>query len=387
MTRFEEIEKRMKAIKAEIDVDGADLDALEKEINELKDEKRILTEKVEKRKALIDEVSKDETAPIIKNFKEEIREERTLEFTKDNVLETKEYRSAFLKNLQKRELTEIEQRALTTASNSVGAALPTETQNEIITKLKEYSPMMNEITLLQVEGNVKFAVENTVNDAALHTEGATITASADALVTVSLAGYEVTKLITVSKSVATMSINAFETWLVDMLVEGIANKINGFLISGTGSSQPTGIDYAQTWDTTNSVTVGVSSSLTAANVQKLCSLLNGGYDADAKFYMSKKTLFNDFLVLQDNSKHALVSREGANYLVYGYPVILDSRVTEHEAYLGNLKKAVVGNLAESVTVTSDFDVKTNSFDFLGCAIFDSKIAVGEAIVKLVKATE
>jgi HK97 family phage major capsid protein len=384
MTRLQEIESRMTAIKVELDVDGADLDALETEINSLKEERKALTDKIEKRKALLDGVANLENPTIIKTFEDE-KEKRTMEFNKDNVLGSVEYRSGFLKRLQNVEMNEIEKRALTTAEASVGAALPTQTQNDILTKVKQYAPLLDEITLLQVAGNVKFAVEGTVNDAALHSEGASITASADTMITVSLGGYEITKLITISKSVATMSINAFESWLTNMLAEAIANKISAYLISGTGSSQPTGIEKAQTWGATNSVSVALAGSLTAANVQTLCGLLPGGYDNSAKFLMSKKTLFTDFMPLQDNAKHALVSKEGNTYYVYGYPVIFDERVTYHEAYLGNYKKAIIGNLAENVSVNSAFDIKTNSFDFLGCAIFDSKVGIGEAVVKLVKA--
>jgi HK97 family phage major capsid protein len=385
MTRLQEIEKRMSAIKAEIETEGADLGALETEVTTLKEERKVLIEKIEKRKALLDSVAGIENPKVIENF-EEKPEARKMEFNKDNVLGSPEYRSAFMKRLQKLELNEVEQRALTVASNSVGAAVPTQTAEDIVTKVKEYAPLLGEITLLYVPGGVKFAVEGTINDAALHTEGTDISASADTLITVTLGSYEITKLVTISKSVSAMSISTFEAWLVDMLAQGIANKISGYLITGTGSSQPTGIEKAQSWDATNSVTVALNSSLTAANVQTLCGLLKSGYDAGAKWIMSKKTLFTDFMPLQDNAKHSLVTNEGNKYYVYGTPVLLDERVTLHEAFLGNLKKAVVGNLAENINVVYDFDVKTNSFDYLGCAIFDSKIAVGEAVVKLVKAT-
>ena len=102
--------------------------------------------------------------------------------------------------------------------------------------------------------------------------------------------------------------------------------------------------------------------------------------------MSKKILFTDFMPLQDTAKHDLVTKEGASYYIYGYPVLLEDRVIFHEAFLGNLKKAYVGNLAESVNVVSAFDIKTNSFDYLGSAIFDGKVPIGEAVVKLIKAT-
>lgn len=295
------------------------------------------------------------------------------------------YRVAFFKRLQGKELSPEEMTAYSSGASSAGAVIPTQTAEEIITKLKERAPLLQEITLLQVQGNVTFAVEGTNNAAAIHTENASITPAADTLVKVSLSGWEVTKLIQVSDTVKTMSINAFEGWLVDMLVESIADKISDMIINGTGSSQAKGIEKANTWGDTNSVTVTKAGSLTSANVQTLIGLLGGGYDANAKFIMSKKTLYTDFMPLQDNSKNDIVTREGRSYYVYGYPVLIDSRVTEHEAYLGDLKK-YVANLAESVNVKADFDIDTNSNKYLGVAIFDGAPALGEAFVKLVKAT-
>lgn len=295
------------------------------------------------------------------------------------------YRVAFFKRLQGKELSPEELTAYSSGASSAGAVIPTQTAEEIITKLKERAPLLQEITLLQVQGNVTFAVEGTNNAAAIHTENASITPAADTLVKVSLSGWEVTKLIQVSDTVKTMSINAFEGWLVDMLVESIADKISDMIINGTGSSQAKGIEKANTWGDKNSVSVAKAGSLTAANVQTLIGLLGGGYDANAKFIMSKKTLYTDFMPLQDNSKNDIVTREGRNYYVYGYPVLIDSRVTEHEAYLGDLKK-YVANLAESVNVKADFDIDTNSNKYLGVAIFDGTPALGEAFVKLVKAT-
>lgn len=295
------------------------------------------------------------------------------------------YRVAFFKRLQGKELSPEELTAYSSGASSAGAVIPTQTAEEIITKLKERAPLLQEITLLQVQGNVTFAVEGTNNAAAIHTENASITPAADTLTKVSLSGWEVTKLVQVSDTVKTMSINAFEGWLVDMLVESIADKISDLIINGTGSSQAKGIEKVNTWGDTNSVSVAKAESLTAANVQTLIGLLGGGYDANAKFIMSKKTLYTDFMPLQDNSKNDIVTREGRSYYVYGYPVLIDSRVTEHEAYLGDLKK-YVANLAESVNVKADFDIDTNSNKYLGVAIFDGAPALGEAFVKLVKAT-
>ena len=381
--RIKEIEARLAAIKKEIEERGdamkaEEIDALEKETKELTEERAGLIAAAEKRNGILDNIAKG--AGIVS---------RTFEQKQDNAdpddpFGTPEYRSAWLKNLRRLPLTDAEKRAYANASGTGAEVVPTQTANEIISKVKKLAPMLNEVTLLHVKGAVKFVVEGTNNDAAIHTENAAITPAADTLTTVTLSGYEIVKLVQISDTVMTMSIAAFESWIVDMLAEAIARKVEDFFINGTGTSQPKGIDKANTWGATNSVSVGASASLTAANVQTLIGLLNAGYDRNAKFVMSKRTLFTDFMPLQDNSKNHIVTVQGNSYFVYGYPVLLSDYVKEHEAFLGDFKK-VCANLAESINVKNAYDIDTNSYKYSGIAIFDCQPAIGEAFVKLVKA--
>ena len=383
--RIKEIEARLAAIKKEIKERGdamkaEEIDALEKETKELTEERAGLIAAAEKRNGILDNIAKG--AGIVS---------RTFEQKQDNAdpddpFGTPEYRSAWLKNLRRLPLTDAEKRAYANASGTGAEVVPTQTANEIISKVKKLAPMLNEVTLLHVKGAVKFAVEGTNNDAAIHKENAAITAAADTLTTVTLTGYEIIKLVQISDTVMTMSIAAFESWIVDMLAEAIARKVEDFFINGTGSSQPKGIDKANTWGAENSVTVTKAGSLTAANVQTLIGLLNAGYDRNAKFAMSKKTLFTDFMPLQDNSKNHIVTVQGNNYFVYGYPVLLSDYVKEHEAFLGDFKK-VCANLAENINVKNAYDIDTNSYKYSGIAIFDCTPAIGEAFVKLAKAAE
>ena len=383
--RIKEIEARLAAIKKEIEERGdamkaEEIDALEKETKELTEERAGLIAAAEKRNGILDNIAKG--AGIVS---------RTFEQKQDNAdpddpFGTPEYRSAWLKNLRRLPLTDAEKRAYANASGTGAEVVPTQTANEIISKVKKLAPMLNEVTLLHVKGAVKFAVEGTNNDAAIHKENAAITAAADTLTTVTLTGYEIIKLVQISDTVMTMSIAAFESWIVDMLAEAIARKVEDFFINGTGSSQPKGIDKANTWGATNSVTVANTGALSAANVQTLIGLLPSGYDRNGKFVMNKKTLFTDFMPLQDNSKNHIVTVQNNAYFVYGYPVLLSDYVADHEAFLGDFKK-VCANLAENIGVKSAYDIDTNSYKYSGIAIFDCAPAIGEAIVKLVKATD
>lgn len=382
--RIKEIEARLAAIKKEIEERGdamkaEEIDALEKETKELTEERAGLIAAAEKRNGILDNIAKGGGVSVRSFGKKE--EDNT---DPDDPFGTPEYRSAWLKNLRRLPLTDAEKRAYANASGTGAEVVPTQTANEIISKVKKLAPMLNEVTLLHVKGAVKFVVEGTNNDAAIHTENAAITPAADTLTTVTLSGYEIVKLVQISNTVMTMSIAAFESWIVDMLAEAIARKVEDFFINGTGTSQPKGIDKANTWGATNSVTVGASASLTAANVQTLIGLLNAGYDRNAKFVMSKRTLFTDFMPLQDTSKNHIVTVQGNSYFVYGYPVLLSDYVKEHEAFLGDFKK-VCANLAESINVKNAYDIDTNSYKYSGIAIFDCQPAIGEAFVKLVKA--
>mgnify|MGYP000844853596 CR=1 FL=1 len=377
--RLQEIEKRLSEIKIELEKEGADIDALEKETKDLISERKAILEKIEKRNKIINDITSGAGNPI-PGLTPKPEENRTAEFTQ----ESPEYRSAFLKHLRRLDLTEIEQRAFTTVAGSAGAVIPTQTQNRVIEIVKQYAPLLAEINLMQVPGGVRVPVEDVVSEATKHAENATITVSDDKLKYVDLFGYEITKLLQISKSVMQMSVDAFENWLTSNLGRSLAAKITSLIIGGSGDGEAKGIN-AITWNENNSITVGASASLTVNDVTALIGLLPGGYDANAKFLMSKKTLFTDFMPLKDSSKHDLVTREGNQYYIYGYPVMLDERIPLHEAILGDFRAGYYGNMPEEINVVNQFDIDTNSYKFLGTGMFDGKPALPDAFVKLRKA--
>lgn len=384
-----EIEMRLAAIRDEIAAKGegitdAELTAYEQEIENLTSERSNAQTLVERRNKLLASIAAGEKGEEKRGFLGMLDESASAK--PDDPRASAEFRSAWAKKMRGETLSAVELRAYSSATSTYGPeVIPTEVANEILTKAVDLAPILDDITLLHVNGKVSYPVQGTNNAAALHTENASITAAADTLSKVDLAGYEIAKLVQISDAVKNMSIPAFEGWLIETLGTAIADKINDYIVNGTGSSQPGGINAANTWGATNSVTVAASASLTSANVQALIGLLPEAYDEKAKFVMSKRTLFTDFMPLQDNSKNSIVTVEGKNYFVYGYPVRLSSKVTLHNAFLGDLTK-YVGNLAEDITVKNDFDIDTNSYKYLGVALFDGKAGLGEAFVKLAKAT-
>ena len=144
MKTIKEIEARMAAIAKELEDDeNADVEKLTKEVEELEAEKKSLVEAAEKRSALLEKAKS--SAIVVEGDGEE--EKRKVD------AEQAEYRTAFLKRLQGKDLTESEKRAY--ALSGVNGALPVATADEVIKKLSQYAPMLEEITLLRVPGQVK----------------------------------------------------------------------------------------------------------------------------------------------------------------------------------------------------------------------------------------
>lgn len=371
--RMREIEARKAELRAMLEGDG------EVNLDEITTELRALTteyENLETRKKTLEGLN-DGSIPAREVTSPAARSADELDLER-------EYRSAWLKNVRNLELTDAEKRAITTATSSAGAAVPTATRNKIIEKVKQYCPLLDKIDLLRVPGIVKVPAEGTTADAAVHSEGATITADDDTLLNVTLSGYEVTKLITISKSVEKMAIDAFEDWLSNKLARKISDKINKLILLGSGTNEAQGIN-AITWGATNSVTVAKTASLTSANVQAAVALLNEGYDSGAEWLVSKSTFFTDFHPLMNNSKDNIITEDHGVYRIMGYPVSMNDNVPAHEAILGNIYRGYLGNMPEDITITSQFVTRENAFDFLGCAIFDGKVQAVEAFVKIVKA--
>lgn len=370
---YEEIQTELRSLEEKLEneeIQEEELTQIEEKVKELEEEKKALESKAEKRDATLKMVKQGLEGAVIESAEERKEEIKMEEVNK---------RSVFFKKLLGRELNE-EERALASTTTAV---IPTETSEKIFDKMVKLVPLLGEIELFHVPGNLKFAVETTRANAGYHAENSTnVNVDATAVLTqVSLGGYEFTKLIQVSDAILSMSVDDFEDWLVRMLSESIATKIESEIINGTGSGAVKGINAISYVDGTNGVQYNGSTGLSAANVRTAVGLLPAGYDKGAKWLMDKKTLFNQFMGLQDNAKHDLVRVEGDKYFIYGYPVILSDEVTTGVAFLGNFKK-YVGNLNRDIEVKKDFDIDSNSYKYLGVGIFDGQPACTDAFIKV-----
>ena len=377
---LQQVEERLAALDVEVR-EATEAEAVEKAAEE---KKGLLTRKaelvdLEQRKKTALELTAGTKAP------GKIIEERKAEPKMENKIErgTEEYRIAWLKQLQGKELTEMETRALTGGTS----ALPDQTANKVIDILLDTVPMLNEIELFRVPGSINIAVEVTAPGATREAAGGAVTASTAELRQVTLNGYNMNAFIRLGADLAQQAVPAFEDWLTRKLADAIAIKIENFIINGDGSGDPKGIDkYVTTWDVSDGTGVdwtgSSGSALAVDDLDKAIGLIPAKYDQAAKFVMSKKTFYTNVVNLTDVNNLPVVERDGRTFYVRGYPVVFSSYVADGVIYFGDFKRGMVGNLSSDVRVEKQRNLAYNAWDFLGWAVFDCAPAAAGCIVKI-----
>ena len=116
-------------------------------------------------------------------------------------------------------------------------------------------------------------------------------------------------------------------------------------------------------------------------------LLQSGYERNAVWAMSKSTFFSDFYALMNKSKNNIIEFANGKYYIMGSEVYFTGSLEKGIAYYGDFSY-IIGNYSQDITVVKSehSGLSTNSIDYLGACVFDSK-AVSKlgAFVKFVKA--
>jgi HK97 family phage major capsid protein len=381
MNRLKEIEARLAQIKVELEKEGADIDALEQEVKTLTEERKQLLEKIEKRNKIIKDIADGAGTPVPNYLPTEERKDEP------KGPDSPVYRSAFLKTLLGQPLTEAEKREFTLVPPTAAAVVPTQTYNKIFDQMTKIAPMLNNITLLRVPGNLTLAVQGVRNPAQPHQELAAVNPAADTLVSVTLTGFEFIKVLRISATIRAMAIDAFEDWLAKTLGEDLAVAIDGEIINGPTVSG--NISQAQAWvpfGQPGGNYVQYAGNISYQDITNCIGLLPSAFDANAKWLMNKATFYQQIMQIVDGNGNLIAIQslaDGGAWRIMGYPVLIDDNVDAGVVYFGDFTK-VVGNLSQDIRVESSAEsgFLNNAIDFRGTAIFDCNIAQPTAITKI-----
>lgn len=295
-----------------------------------------------------------------------------------------EYRSAFFKQLLNQPLTEVEERAIVQSGGN--GVIPVQTANELVHRMKEVAPLLSEITLSRVAGMVTVGTLLEPDDAYLHAEGATITASNDTLAYVTLGGYEFAKIVPVSKSMQAMSVDAFEGWLIDIIYDDVAAKIENAIITGTGTNQPGGLGSITMTAGTN--LISTTASITYSDVCTLMTMPAKGFRKKAKFLCNSTFLYSGLAKIMDENDRSIYVESmaaGVPARLMGKELLVSDECPDDTLFYGDFTK-IFGNLSSDVTVelSEHSSFRAGMVDYRGFAVFDCKVAAPRAFGKFKK---
>lgn len=389
----EDMQKRAAAIGAEIDSNAdADVEALNIELKGIKE-------------ARDNAEARSDVKRTLSFFEGGDMKPQKRSFDAETVLDTEEYRTAFFKTMLGQKLSDVEKRAFelatetradayNTSSNSA-AVLPTQTLNEIIKKARTMGGLLGECRAFNMPTKISIPIGTPSTKAAWHTEAAAVESENVTTATVSFDGYEIMKVFSISEKARKMSINAFESYLVEELRACVLETIADALINGTGSAQGTGLEAGITWVTSgtgkNHVQVAKTADIKYADVVALVALLKRGYTQGAKMAMNNATLYNVFYGMLDTAQRPIFiadPKDESIGKVLGFPVVIDDNIADNVVYFGNFSKYLGYNMPEGITIESsrESSFKKGVVDYRAMAIADCKPLVTEAFVKLSKAT-
>ena len=386
--RLKEIKDRKMEIRSMLEKDEADLNLKEikDELKKLESEEKQLEERMSIAKSIQDGGIAANTIQ-----KPEVRDMTNFEgMTRDEILSSPEYRSAYLKNLQGKHLTEVEERALTTATNSAGAAVPTQTLNKIIDKLRQTSALFPYINVSYVPGRLSLVVANAKNAATWKTEGSDGTPADDTVVEVNLGGFELIKLVEISAAAQAMTIDAFEDYISAEIGRQMAMAVENAVLNGSGSGEPTGVLTGITWNENNTSNWEAGGEVNYDALVDGLAVLPTMYHNNAVFVMNRKMLFGGVRKIKTADGQPIFTynpQDPVRNSILGYPVIIDDFMPDDTILLGDFSY-YYWNFAQapSIETSREAGFRSGKVVYRGLAVADGKPALAEAFVKIEEAS-
>ena len=375
---IEQVEARLAEIRTQLDGDAAcDIKALTAEVDALQARRAELKNAETARKELRSRVAAGSVGDTPQTVVPPAPEART--FT----LDSPEYRSAWVKNLMGRELTETEQRALTTGitgntsgtgTNTTNQALyvPTELQNQIWDLISKNHVIAGDVTTLRSGCVVEIPIMTAMSDASLVAENAQPTETSVTLTKVTLAGKDHAAWIDISYATQRMAIPAFESFLVTQ----IANRVGDLIAKDIVDTITTTV-AADTYSKANGVGY---TDLTAA-FGKLKRVNN------VVIYCTRKTLYTGIASIMDTTKHPIFQLDPTGKVVgrvLGAEVKIEDAIADDTLIIGDASK-ITRNVVQDIMIETDRDIKKHMTTYSAYEREESVVVDAAALVVLNRA--
>ena len=329
--RLKEIEQRLAAIRTELTTRGADMTdeevaTLEQEVTDLQEERKGLLAAQERRKKLLENIAAGNPVDdngngaeptLLRNFNgaNGAGEPGNGENQNGDKYGSMAYRKAFMQYVCRGTAIPAEYRsdAISTTTD-VGATIPTTVLNQIVEKLENTGMILALVTRTAYKGGVSIPVSTVKPTATWVNEGAGSDKQKKDITKGGMITFAYNKLrcaVAVSLEVDTMAISAFETLLINNIVEAMTKALEQSIIDGNGTGKPKGI-LAETPAEGQTVK---SAAPAYADLIAAEAALPQAYENGAVWCMSKKTFMNYYGLTDTNGQP--IGR--VNYGIAGKP--------------------------------------------------------------------
>lgn len=247
----------------------------------------------------------------------------------------------------------------TTKTTDIGAAIPANLLNQIFEGFEDFGELYALVTKTSYPVGQTIAKDGVKPVATWVAEGATSDRQKKTTDgTFTFAHFKLRCEIAQTEEAAVMSIDAFEALFVKQVTNAMIKAIEGAIVSGNGTSQPTGI-----LTTADATTVGVATSgITYENLLDMEGNVRADKETTAKWVMAKKT-FMSILGIKDGNGQPIAR---VNYGIAGRPerYLLGREVVLYTPQDGS-KLGVYSATAASGTIVafiadmSDYVLNTN----------------------------
>ena len=235
-------------------------------------------------------------------------------------LNSLEYRNAFMNYVQQGVVSEaLRNENATTTTSTAGAVIPTVVLDRIIAKLEAESVMYNLVTKTNYKGGLSIPTVSVKPTASWVNENAGSEKKAITTGSITFAYHKLRIAIAASLEVETMSLSAFETFVVNLIGTAMANAIDDAIINGNGTTQPLGIlnnaSGKQAVVSGQLLTVAKGAGLSYSVLVNAEAVLPSQYENGAVWIMSKKS-FMSFMGMVDDDGQPIAR---VNYGLGGKP--------------------------------------------------------------------
>src|SRR5699024_4493746 len=209
------------------------------------------------------------------------------------------------------------------------------TLNEVISKARKKGGLLSVVRNFNLPTNISVPIGTPATKAEWHTEGSQVDAEQVETARIKFGSYEVMKVFSMSISTKKMSIQAFESYLIDELVSTVLEAIEDAIANGDGIDKGEGI---LSIDFTEENTVNAEGKY--SDFTQALAKLKRGYAGNAKFVMNNSTLYGAVYGMVDSSDRPIFIDDPKNEAIgriLGKEVVIDDHLPDGTIILGDFK--------------------------------------------------